>query len=254
MDKKTVLNQYTDKKDKMLLSLVYDRIESSEKKNYCIFSDFLDQTQMTKVKNAFSFLKDELMFSSKIENSQTSLVSLRFDYYEIPTDIIEIKFPKNCSVKHSDILGSIMSLGIKRQKIGDIIVNNESCFIEVKEEITDFLINNLTSVRTYPVELSILNDERKIVRTQQYEDFSYTVSSLRLDCVVSSILNFSREKSKQYILFGNVKVNHTEEKNNKRLISEGDILSLKKSGRYLFSAEEGLSKKGKYKITIKKYI
>ena len=210
MDKQTILNQYADKEDKMLLSFVYDRLESSRKKNYCIFSDFLDSTQIMKVQTAFSYLKDELMFSSKIKNAQSCLASLRFDFFEIPTKILEIRLPKNCSVKHSDILGSIMSLGIKRQKIGDIIVNNDGYFVEAKEEIADFLKNNLASIRTFPVDIIILPDDEYVERVQEYEDLTYTVSSLRLDCIVSSILNLSREKAKQYILMGNAKVNHEE--------------------------------------------
>ncbi len=254
MDKKALLNQFTDKDDKMLISLVCDRLESSQNKNYCIFSDFLDSTQQQKVKNAFSFMKDELMFSAKIKNAQSCLVSLKFDFFEIPTKILELKIPKGYTISHSDILGTLMSLGIKRQKIGDIIVNSDSFFVEVKEEILPFIKSNLTSIKSYPVDIVETPDDTPIERMQEYKELSYTVSSLRLDCIVSSILNLSREKAKEYIVAGNVKINHIEEKNYKKLISEGDILSLRRSGRYLFYKDEGFSKKGKNRIIIKKYI
>ncbi len=254
MDKKILLNQFTDKDDKMLMSLVCDRIEASQEKSYCFFSDFLDSAQQAKVRSAFSFMEDELLFASKIKNSQSRLVSLRYDFYEIPTKVLELKIPKNYTVTHSDILGSLMSLGIKRQKIGDIITGNDGIFIEIKEEIFPFIKTNLTSVRSYPVEIYELPEDIEIQRVQEYKEFSYTVSSLRLDCVVSSILNISREKAKEYIISGNLKLNHIEEKNYKKNISEDDILSLRKSGRYLFFKDEGFSKKGKNKIIIKKYV
>ncbi len=256
IDKKSILNQLgdNDKDDRMLMSLICDRIEASQNKSYCIFSDFLDSTQQQKVKNVFSFMENELLFASKIKNSQSQLVSVKSDFFEIPTKILELKIPKGYAVSHSDILGTLMSLGIKRQKIGDIIVSDDGIFIEIKEEILPFIKSNLTSVRSYPVEISEVPDEVTIQRLQQYKDLQFTVSSLRLDCVVSSILNVAREKAKEYITAGNVKVNHIEEKNYKKNISEGNILSLRKSGRYLFFKDDGLSKKGKNKITIKKFI
>lgn len=147
-----------------------------------------------------------------------------------------------------------MSLGIKRQKIGDIIVSDDGIFIEIKEEIYPFVKSNLTSIRSYPVEINEIDDDTIVERVQEYKDLNFTVSSLRLDCVVSSILNVSREKAKEYIIAGNVKINHIEEKNYKKNVSEGNILSLRKSGRYLFFKDDGLSKKGKNKIIIKKFI
>ncbi len=259
LDRKSLLNQLNknsvnDKDDKILMSLVCDRIEASQSKNYCIFSDFLDSTQIQKVKNVFSFMEDELLFASKIKNSQSKLVSVKSDFFEIPSKILSIKIPKGYSVSHSDILGTLMSLGIKRQKIGDIIVSDDGIFIEIKEEVFPFIKSNLTSIRNYPVEISEVPDEKNVERIQKYKEFSYTVSSLRLDCVVSSILNIAREKAKEYITSGNLKLNHIEEKTYKKIIAEGDILSLRKSGRYLFFKDDGLSKKGKNKIIIKKFI
>ena len=256
LNKKTILNQLNenDKDDRMLMSLICDRIEASQLKNYSLFSDFLDSTQQQKVKTVFSFMENELLFASKIKNSQNKLVSINSDFFEIPTKILELNIPKGYTVSHSDILGTLMSLGIKRQKIGDIIVSDDGIFIEIKEEISPFVKSNLTSIRSYPVEINEIDDDTIVERVQEYKDLNFTVSSLRLDCVVSSILNVSREKAKEYIIAGNVKINHIEEKNYKKNVSEGNILSLRKSGRYLFFKDDGLSKKGKNKIIIKKFI
>ena len=75
IDKKTILNQLdkngdNDKDDRMLMSLICDRIEASQLKNYSLFSDFLDSTQQQKVKTVFCFMENELLFASKIKNSQ----------------------------------------------------------------------------------------------------------------------------------------------------------------------------------------
>ena len=44
---------------------------------------------------------------------------------------------------HKIYLGGIMKLGIKREKIGDIIVYNEGADIIVSKDVTKFLLSNL---------------------------------------------------------------------------------------------------------------
>lgn len=74
LNKKTILNQLNenDKDDRMLMSLICDRIEASQLKNYSLFSDFLDSTQQQKVKTVFSFMENELLFASKLKIPKTS--------------------------------------------------------------------------------------------------------------------------------------------------------------------------------------
>ena len=252
MNKQDILKSCETKEEKMFVSHIYDVFTSCEQKNYCIFSDFLDENEQTCVTHAFSSIKNNIMFSSKTINSQRKLVSLKFDYFDIPTVIFKIINLGIEEFSHKDILGALMNLGIKRQKTGDITEINREFFIEVKEEISDFLLQNLEKIRYSPVKL--IKCEKEIERIQKFEELFFTVSSLRLDCVISAVCGFSREKAKQYITFGNVKVNHTEETDIKKQITLNDVISIKKYGRFIYSGNDGLSRKDKHKIIIKKYI
>ena len=82
---------------------------------------------------------------------------------------------------------------------------------------------------------------------------STTVSALRLDCIVADITRLSREKAKDLILSGRIKVNHFEETNYKKMLSQGDLISISKKGRFALSEIEGVTRKERIKITIKKY-
>lgn len=252
MKKQEILLKCEDKEEKMLFSHIFDIFETSEQKNYPIFSDFLDQKEQARLKALFSFLKDEIMLTSKIENSQRLLVSLKFDYYDVPTKIFKIKNVGIEPFSHKDILGSVMNLGIKRQKIGDIAEKDGEYYIEVKEEVADFLEENMKKVRYSPVKLESVED--RIERCDNFEEIFLTVSSLRLDCIISSLCGLSREKAKQYIILGNVKLNYTVTVDNKSPINLGDVISIKRYGRFIFENESGMSKKDKHKIIIKKYI
>lgn len=236
----------------MLFSHLWDVFEASRRKNYPVFSDFLNQNEQARLISLFPFLKDEILLASKIENSQRLLATLAFENFDVPTDVFKIENSGTEAFSHRDVLGAIMNLGISQRKIGDIAESDGKFFVEVKKEVSGFVKENLVKIRYSPVKLTLFTQETK--REEKFTELFFTVSSLRLDCVVSAICGFSREKAKQYILLGNVKINHIENTDNKRLLNEGDVVSLRKYGRFVFEKETGISKKDKHKITVKKYI
>lgn len=252
MNKTEILNKCEDKEEKMLFSHLWDILETSRQRNYPVFSDFLNEAQQVKLFSLFPFYKDEIMLASKIKNSKKSLVSLKFDRFSVPTDIYKIENTGTESFSHKDVLGAVMNLGIKSEKIGDITEKDGFFFIEVKNEISSFLKENLTKIRYSPVKLTVFTED--VAVENKFEELFFTVSSLRCDCVISAVCGFSREKAKQYIALGNVRVNHSPLTDNKKILSIGDVISLRKYGRFIFEEETGLSKKDKHKIIIKKYI
>lgn len=251
LTKSELLDKIPDKEDRLFLSSVYDKLEQSERKNYPIFSDFLDARQIRLTENLFSFWSDRLRFFGGIQNAERCLCYLEFGYEEFPVKLIEVTSASVDKFTHGDILGSLMGMGIKRQKIGDILVG-ETVVFAVKEEISEYILQNLTKISRYPVTLKVL-DGFTVAKQQQFSYRSSTVSSLRLDCVVADIAKLSREKAKEYILANKVKVNHFEETNYKKLLSQGDVLSLSRVGRFVLDEVEGLTRKNRIKIVIKKY-
>ena len=85
-----------------------------------------------------------------------------------------------------------------------------------------------------------------------YESIKLLCSSLRIDNVVSSITNLSRSSVDELFKDDNVLLNYEMVKKF-RTIEEGDILSIRRFGKYKFNQELGKNKKGKFIIEILKY-
>ena len=80
------------------------------------------------------------------------------------------------------------------------------------------------------------------------------ISSLRLDNIVSSLVNTSRSKAKDLINNRLVKVDHQTITDPSHNVDEGAILSIRKEGRFIFDRIKGLSKKGNYHIEYRKLV
>lgn len=250
MDKTPSFKNTDDKEERMFLSFIYDKIETSYKKGCPGFADFCSQTQAEKIKPLLSSF-DGFMFVSKIKNAERTVPSINSEYTSMPTDIIALDEVNCDTVSHRDVLGSIMSLGIKRSKVGDIIISDRVYF-EVKNEITPYIISNLLKIKNRNVKPYIYKSD--IERTFSFSDISVTVSSLRADCILGSIAKLSRENAKNFIVSGNLIVNSKVCDNPSKILSEGDILSLKGFGKFIFSEVLGTTKKDRLKIIIKKYL
>lgn len=154
---------------------------------------------------------------------------------------------------HRDILGSIIGLGITRDVIGDIIITNDKKYIIVAEEIAKYIIDNLMIIRKSRVEVKECSlDLIKNVNTNNYIEEEIIVSSMRLDAIISRILHLSREKAKEYIIEGYVKVNNEIKQNVDYQCKLNDRLSLIKKGRAIIKNIKKITKKDKIVLLIEK--
>lgn len=177
-------------------------------------------------------------------------------------DISEIKFPsvyfkidgknKFKELFHKDFLGTIMSLGLKREVLGDLIVENSICYGVTTDEIYDIIKENLDKVGNIPVEFIKITKEE--VPEGKFEEKTFLLPSLRIDSLVSSVTGLSRQKSVDEITKGNVLLNYNAAKDKSVEIKEGDIFTIKKVGKFKFEAINGSSKKNKIRINVKKFI
>lgn len=161
---------------------------------------------------------------------------------------------KFSSVSHRDFLGAIMSLGIKREKFGDVILQEDICYVAVFEEITDYLINNLIKVKNSPCTVEIVNELHKEMPIHKYEYLNILSTSLRLDCVVSGICNISRNKSEELIRQGKVQVNYFPELKRDILLNINNIIVIRGYGKFVINNTVGITGGGRLRLQIKKYI
>ena len=163
---------------------------------------------------------------------------------------------------HKDFLGSLMGLNVKREFMGDLII--ESCdkkdkrifgYIPVSEKIADYIISELKQIgrATCEIEVVDIKDKNNLPK-YKYDDKLITVQSKRLDSIVSTITNLSRTKVIEPIEKGQVLVDYVEEKDKSKLLEIGSLITIRGFGKYKLFLDKGETKKGKERILVKRYI
>ena len=134
----------------------------------------------------------------RAERSTVFIYPFYMEYEDIEDTLRFIQIEGNFKFKnisHKDYLGSLLGLGIKREKIGDIIIHDNFCQVVVSSDICDFIIVNLEKVSRNNVIVKEISRENIVNSSSKYKEISFTVSSDRLDCVISGMYNISRQES-----------------------------------------------------------
>jgi len=160
---------------------------------------------------------------------------------------------KFVSLTHGDYMGSILGIGIKRDKVGDIHVLDTGCHCLVAEEVSSYMQSQLVQVHR----LSVVSEILPLDQLQQHEtlldQISLSVASLRLDGIVSDAFRLSRAKVLQPIKAGKCRVNWKVEEDPSKFLKINDMVSLQGFGRFKVLAIEGVTKKDRVRIIIGRF-
>ena len=171
-------------------------------------------------------------------NSESQRMIIAPSFYEIEESDFEVVVAKIIYAKnfeklgHRDILGALMSLGIKRELFGDIVEKDNDFYMAVDRTIYDYLKDHLNMIKRSKVKFQLCLE--KIEVNNQYLIKSFIISSFRLDKIVSSFYKISRQKAAELIRAGYVKVNHKPVEQINYLCNNRDIISFKGHGRVMF--------------------
>ncbi|WP_223066382.1 RNA-binding protein [Paenibacillus caui] len=225
-------------------------------------TDFLDPRQCHILTNLANRHPDAaLRLWGGYEAAERRRALIAPDYRDLDTEPMHMKVLSVVSddtqiaeLDHGDYLGAILGLGLKRDKIGDIHVRDDGCHVIVSEDISPFLNLHLRQVHRVSVLTDIIElDQLKAVSSAQ-EPLNLTVASLRLDGIVSDVFRLSRSKVLLPIRAGRCRVNWKTEDDPSKPLKEGDVVSLKGFGRFKVLELEGVTKKGRYRVKIGKFV
>lgn len=166
--------------------------------------------------------------------------------------LIQGKFPNEIS--HRDFLGSILGTGIERSKVGDILLVDGGAQVILDSDIKTFVLQNLSQVGSYKVDLSEIDLEQLISGEERVKEIKTTVSSLRLDSVAAQGFGMSRTAMAREIKSKRVKLNWQEIDSPSKEVALGDIISIRGRGRVEIDAIGGTTKKGRTHLTLKRYL
>ncbi|MCA0969352.1 RNA-binding protein [Halobacillus litoralis] len=222
-------------------------------------TDFLDPREQLILKTIMGNDPDLVYgFSGGRETTERKRAIIAPEYEVIEEEdfqltLLEASYPvKFITLEHRDVLGAFMSLGVKREKLGDLVVHDGRAQIMAASEISDFIKMNLTGIKKANVEFK----EKPLTELMESQDSwqlkETTVSSLRLDVLTKEIYGMSRKKAGMHIDAGHVKVNHRVVEDTAFQLEEGDLISLKGKGRSRLIEVKGQTKKEKFRVTTAK--
>lgn len=173
---------------------------------------------------------------------------------EFPISVLKITKKYEKELNHRHYLGTILSLGIERNKIGDILPDENGATIFVLEDIAGFIKDNITKIAGCGVDIDICDAKSIKIPEKRFELFDIVAASMRLDACLGAILKISRKDAKNFALSGNVSVNHLQAKSEDVKLNTGDLLSIRGFGRVEVLEIGGKTRSERVHITVKKYI
>ncbi len=231
----------------------------ADAKNIVTFSSFLNMNELYifhQVSKEFYSSFELFGGYSHAERQMAAFVpDALYSAWEYPLDAVQFKplnpkFAENLT--HRDVLGTLMNLGIKREMLGDILMQDSGIAVFCAKSVSGFLIDNCIKIRHTMV------DGHKI----PVADFTYqpkfieqdsTVSSLRLDTILADICKLTRSAAQKIISEGNSFINSRKILQNDYNCKNGDILSVRHYGKFQIEEVYGTTKKGRIKYRYRIY-
>lgn len=250
-----------------------DLSKQASRKGIVTFSDFLSLSEQAVLAQNSPKLETRYELSGGYDYAERQMAAFipdaLFHYGHTETvhdtsDADKPEYPFRClritpsypkfaeKLTHRDALGALMSLGIERSKIGDLMVDDDNMLFFAQNSIVAYLMDNLSVIRHTAVSLTA-SVESHISFEPRFEECEAIVSSNRLDAVIAAICKTSRNAALKLITEGKVFVNGAQTLHHTYDCKQGDILSIRGFGKVRFGEILGVTKKDRLKFSYKIY-
>jgi len=233
----------------------------ADRRNIVTFTDFLNLNEL----NIFHLTSGDLPYVNcrlfgGYENAERQIIAfipdaLSYDF-RYPVSCIRI-CPQNMKyaqeLSHRDFLGSLLSLGIERSTLGDILIDGKTAWVFCLERMQEFILNSLTKVKHTNVICEPV-DYENVHYTPKYELIRGSVASVRLDSLLSIAFGASRSSLVGLIEGGKVFVNGKMVTSNGYKLKENDIVSVRGFGRFCYLGISSGTRKGRMWAELKKFV
>jgi RNA-binding protein YlmH len=240
--------------DNYFTKLINSVVNDCYFKNKPYVTNFLSLAEQEEVKNVCKHYKDlNLIFDGGFINSEYQKAIITPS--NIPDSgivILKIEFnPKYLKLSHRILLGNLMHLGINRDRVGDIVINEDRAYVAVSDTIVNFIMENLCEISHQPITISV-TDEKITIPDDGIEKTIFLASN-RLDALISASYNISRDESSKLISQEYVKLNQKIVTKAFQNLNACDIISVAHKGRIKIMSFDGNSRSGRIILKIKIY-
>ena len=247
--------------DRMLLAKVWDKINAGVRKNIPANTSFLSLREQDMANYLFGQHEGLYAFGGYEDAERKMLVYLPeyldgSSLYEegSPVVCLRASFYEADALTHRDFLGALMGAGIAREAVGDICVGKGCCDFFVTTEIAPYIQQNFSSAGRTKIRLHRIPLSEATIPQAETKEIRDTVSSLRLDSIISAGFRVSRTAAAGYITAGKVAINGLPCEKPDKAVIEGAKISVRGLGKIQLTNVGGQTKKGRISITINRYI
>jgi len=250
--------------DRLLLAKILDRAEQASNRNIPAATDFLSPQQQALALELLRLAgvpESGYVRQGGYDGAERAVFLFLPDWLDrsdagsqSPIRCLRASFRESEKLTHRDFLGSLMGMGIVREKVGDILVGPDSADIVVLDTVADFLLSSWNSAGRVHLSVAEIDPDHIHIPEVKCQEVRDTVSSLRLDAVVSTGFRMARGRAAELITAGRVQVNWRECTKPDKLLSAGDTVSARGFGKFELTEVGGVTKKGRTSIVLKRYI
>ena len=265
MDKAKLLDRVgATGEDRLLLAKNLDRVQQAQSRNIPAATDFLtpqQQMQACDLLHLAGIPETDYVRIGGYDGAERNLLLFLPDWLDSadaatqsPIRCLRAVFQAEHALSHRDFLGSLMGMGIVREKLGDILVGPGSADLMVLDTVAEFLLQSWDSAGRAKLTVTEIEPGHVHIPEVQCQEVRDTVSSLRLDAVASTGFRMARGKAADLITGGRVQVNWRECTKPDKLLSVGDTVSARGFGKFELTGIGGVTKKGRTSIVVKRYV
>ena len=271
-------NPFREAEDRLQFAKALDRLKAAQHKNHATFTDFMnpqksamflqrfikmgvtarayggyDDAERTMLGFAPSYTEQDYNLPGHPEDaadSESPCPSLSVGAFPITSLAIIYNERFSRQLTHRDFLGATLGLGLDRGKIGDIQLTDSGAIMYTASEIAEYITENLLEVGRTAVTVAPHASRPNPTATGTAKRI--TAASMRLDAVISAAFPLSRSKAAALIEGEKVFVNWALAKKTLQL-SEGDIVTIRGTGRIRIDEIAGPTKKDRVAVLITVY-
>ncbi|MCT4621365.1 MAG: YlmH/Sll1252 family protein [Marinisporobacter sp.] len=261
IDKENLIKHIKNTEERYVVMKVLNKVESVLKNHTICTTDFYDPYQTSLCVPLLDQIRDiNYIVTGGYKEAERRVMIIYPEYIELMEDDCPIraikisgKFTKD-TLSHRDFLGSVLGLGLRREKIGDILVGDGQTNLIAHKELCDYILVNLEKVSKYKVNIEEISFCDLMKVKEEFKMIHGTVATLRLDSILGTGFGESRSAIAKLINNDRVKVNFKPVNQPSYILNEGDLISFKGKGRIILDQIGNKTKKDRYKVMIKRIV
>ncbi|MDF2536931.1 MAG: RNA-binding protein [Bacillales bacterium] len=251
--------QHFRKEEKEFIDKILDAVDRVSRNYESKLFDFADPREQDIAKSIVGSHEDvKLAFFGGNQSVERKRIYICPDFVEpsfedFHVSVYQIHYPsKFAKLEHRQVMGTLLNMGITRGKFGDIIISDGEIYFVAAQEIDSYIENNISKMGKLGVTISKVKFANLPELNEELVEINTTVSSLRLDVVLSAVSNWSRQNAQLKIKQGHAQVNYKTIESNDFEVKVSDLISVRGFGRMRILDIDGQTKKQKWRLRVGK--